>query len=136
MRVITLALALGGAAAGTCPGSLSGDSATASEVTLAGYTGNNAPGVSGAAMTVPIGSKSYLSTECKDGEYEPTRYDAWELLNKSLSFTVDMSAGAGCGCNFAIYLLSMAQNTNPGDDPGCGQDYYCGGSGRLIITGR
>ena len=48
-------------------------------------------------------------------------YGAWPLVGATLSFTVDISQ-AGCGCNVAAYLVSMAQSTQPGI---CGGDYYC-----------
>ena len=47
-------------------------------------------------------------------------YGAWPLVGATLSFTVDISQ-AGCGCNVAAYLVSMAQSTQPCI---CGGNYY------------
>ena len=58
---------------------------------------------------------------CSEGAYNHSEYAALQLLDKTLSFVVDLSA-AGCGCNAAFYLVSMAQNTQPGT---CDNDYYC-----------
>lgn len=52
---------------------------------------------------------------------DEVKYVAWELLDRTLAFTVDLSA-ASCGCNAAVYLVSMAQNAEPGT---CGGDRYC-----------
>ena len=80
--------------------------------------------VSGSSVKVPLSSRSYVSDACAPGEFAHESYAAWALLGKSLSFTLDMSAGAGCGCNFAVYLTAMHQNEDPGSE-GCGYDYYC-----------
>ena len=67
------------------------------------------------------GARAYLGTSCTEGAYNHSAYGAWPLLGKTMSFTVDLSA-AGCGCNAAMYLVSMNQNTQPGT---CDSDYYC-----------
>lgn len=54
--------------------------------------------------------------------YRQVPYAAWQLLGRSLSFTVDLSQ-AECGCNAAVYLVAMR---NPAARPGtCGGDFYC-----------
>ena len=64
--------------------------------------------------------RAYLSESCTDGQYDPSAYARFQLLDRALSWTVDLSA-ATCGCDATIYLVSMAQNDDPS---GCG-DYYC-----------
>lgn len=67
------------------------------------------------------GARAYLARSCTEGAYNHSAYAALALLGKTLSFTVDLSA-AGCGCNVAMYLVSMNQNSKPGT---CDSDYYC-----------
>jgi hypothetical protein len=82
-------------------------------------------------MDVLFNSRSYLLTEesgkCAsqsfgDGDYSCVDYKAGALYlaGKTLSFSIDLS-GAGCGCNAAIYLVSMPQNSNKSK---C-NDFYC-----------
>ena len=88
--------------------------------------------VAGAAMQLQLqprdpakvsrnSARVYLADSCTEGDYASTTYASPSLLGKTLSLTVDLSA-AQCGCNAAFYLVSMAQNTQPGT---CGGDYYC-----------
>uniref|UniRef100_A0A7S2E5V8 cellulose 1,4-beta-cellobiosidase (non-reducing end) n=1 Tax=Haptolina brevifila TaxID=156173 RepID=A0A7S2E5V8_9EUKA len=67
------------------------------------------------------GARAYLADTCDEGRYDHSAYAAWDLLGRSLSFTVDLSS-ADCGCVAAFYLVGMNQNTNPGY---CNGDYYC-----------
>jgi hypothetical protein len=68
------------------------------------------------------GARVYVAELCKEGDYHATRFSALELLGRTLSVTVNLSA-ASCGCNAAFYTVSMAQNTaSPGQ---CDGDYYC-----------
>ena len=52
---------------------------------------------------------------------DEVEYVAWNLLGRTLAFTIDLSQAA-CGCNAAVYLVSMAHNKEPGN---CGGDFYC-----------
>ena len=60
----------------------------------------------------------YLATRCS---LSPSAYVAWSLPGYTLQFDLDLD-GAGCGCNVAPYLVSMAQNNQPGS---CSGDHYC-----------
>lgn len=75
-------------------------------------------------------SRSYALTElstCDEqftdvADYSCVDYKkgAVYLAGKTLSYEVDLS-GTGCGCNAALYLVSMPQNP----DPTSCRDYYC-----------
>lgn len=82
----------------------------------------------------PNGERLYLGTSCDVNGDKP-----WDnLLNvkplgKILSYTVDLSS-AGCNCNAALYLVSMAQQrafkskkaTCKGDPTYCDANSVCG----------
>ena len=70
-------------------------------------------------VTALLGGRTYWGTTCST-EFDPSTYVALPLLDRTLSYTVDLSGG-GCGCNAALYLVSMAQN----DDASTCGDYYC-----------
>lgn len=127
-RSIVLALSATQAAADgaieTCPGAID----------IAGY-GNasivaaewNTPSVSAAPVHAWGGSvvpemwgRAYLADDCTSGEFNHTEYLALPLLGRRLTYTTDLSQ-AGCGCNGALYLVSMQQNPK---ESGC-FDYYC-----------
>eukprot|EP00445_Apocalathium_hangoei_P009375 CAMPEP_0203868820 /NCGR_PEP_ID=MMETSP0359-20131031/17342_1 /ASSEMBLY_ACC=CAM_ASM_000338 /TAXON_ID=268821 /ORGANISM="Scrippsiella Hangoei, Strain SHTV-5" /LENGTH=1214 /DNA_ID=CAMNT_0050787323 /DNA_START=57 /DNA_END=3701 /DNA_ORIENTATION=- len=77
--------------------------------------------VVGKGELVPhMGSRAYFANTCTAGLYDHKQYLALNLLGKTLRFMVDLS-GAGCGCNAALYLVSMQQN----DKPSTCNDYYC-----------
>jgi len=64
--------------------------------------------------------RAYLADQCVNGTYSNTDYSAFPLLGKRFVYTTDVSQ-AGCGCNAALYLVSMTQNS---EVSGC-EDYYC-----------
>ncbi len=63
---------------------------------------------------------------CTEGAYSPTNYMAVDFIGKTLSWDVNISASR-CGCNAALYLVNMRQNSEPGEcaAPGEGADHYC-----------
>jgi len=71
-------------------------------------------------VTTFLGSRSYFGAYCNAGAYDNKQYLALDLRGKTFVYTTDVSS-AGCGCNAAFYLTSMAQNEDPSD---CG-DHYC-----------
>jgi len=111
-------------AARSCPG----------EVPVLGYGPQdmsnaywNVPGELAGPVEVVNGSivaymkgRTYFSSECFGDSFNPQLYSAINFLGKRFSWTMDLS-GAGCGCNAALYLTSLHQNT---EISGC-DDYYC-----------
>jgi len=77
--------------------------------------------VSGSEVVAPMGSRTYFADRCTAGNYSNEQYLSLNLLGKTMRYTVDLS-GAGCGCNAALYMVSMRQNQQMGE---CGNDYYC-----------
>lgn len=67
-----------------------------------------------------MNTRAYFSEVCSDGVYHNNFYMAMPLLGKMLRYTIDLS-GAGCGCNAALYLVSMRQNAQAS----LCNDYYC-----------
>mmetsp|Transcript_136842 Transcript_136842/g.266170 ORF Transcript_136842/g.266170 Transcript_136842/m.266170 type:complete len:772 (+) Transcript_136842:48-2363(+) len=124
LRVLLLpSLTLPLARAATCPGNiqLGGHGAVSMIPTGWGDPNAAALGVSGSAeLTASMGSRAYFAEQCNAGTYSNEDYLALNLLGKTLRYTTDLS-GAGCGCNAAMYLTSLKQNTNPSE---C-HDYYC-----------
>lgn len=76
--------------------------------------------VSGSDLTVAMKGRGYFADTCDAGVYANNNYLALQLLGRRMRYSVDLS-GVGCGCNAAMYLVSMKQNT----DPCSGGDYYC-----------
>ena len=67
-----------------------------------------------------LGSRAYFADSCTAGTYDRSQYLKLNLLGHKMRYRVDLS-GAGCGCNAALYLVSMRQNEQ---ESTCG-DYYC-----------
>jgi len=109
----------------TCPGTMFVKGQGTIALTNAG---NNLPGEAvGATQLVDadtviafMNARTYFAEECDEGIYSNTRYTAMQLLGRTLKYTTDVSQ-AGCGCNAAFYLVSMAQNSLVSS---C-NDYYC-----------
>jgi len=76
--------------------------------------------LAGNIVVAPLKSRSYFSDTCNEGSYWHEQYRGMSLLGKTLRYTTDLQ-GAGCGCNAALYLISLKQNSNPSS---C-KDYYC-----------
>ena len=83
-------------------------------------------------LVVPFDTRTYLLTaydgQCAGRTFGTPAYDCVDyeqgaifLGGKTLSFDIDLR-GIGCGCNAALYLVSMPQN---GDTGLCAGDGYC-----------
>lgn len=74
----------------------------------------------GSEVVAPMMARTYFANVCSANQYDRNNYVALNLLGKSFKYTTDIS-GAGCGCNAALYLTNMRQNTKPSEL----NDYYC-----------
>lgn len=130
MRTFSLAMvsAWAGARGSMCPGAFDFFGYGQVSLTNSGYA-DGAQGGAGqimydvadnGAVALRLNDRSYFGDVCNSGAYSPKSYSAVKLLGKRMKYTTDM-AGAGCGCNVAMYLVSMAQNPKIST---CG-DYYC-----------
>jgi len=105
----------------TCPGKIA-VAGRDSAVTLVNTFNTSVVEVlKGDAVISHMGARSYWGEWCNEGTWQPNQYVALKPLGKTLRFNVDVS-GTTCGCNAALYLAAMPQNTKKGT---CGGDYYC-----------
>jgi len=111
----------------TCPGKFNFDGAGILELLPTGWHDEKAGGSSQAVevdkdgkQIIQMDGRAYFAETCTAGDYSNEHYQALNLLGKRMRYTTDIS-GAGCGCNAAMYLVSMRQNT---DESEC-RDYYC-----------
>jgi len=116
--------ALGDAQVEQCPGTVNVAGAgtlsvVATQVNLPGLPAGPVRNVGGNILPEMWG-RAYFAKSCTPGTYNSSDYEAWQLLGKKLTYTTEVSQ-AGCGCNAAMYLVSMRQNS---EVSGCG-DYYC-----------
>lgn len=124
-QVATVAAAIVVAEAQQCPGSISMPGYTGGDVYIV-PTGWGDPTAAltevlpGGELRSHMEARAYFASSCTAGTYDNTEYLALNLLGKTLQYTTDLS-GAGCGCNAALYLVSMQQNSDPST---CG-DFYC-----------
>jgi len=101
-----------------------GSSSETSYVALSGGTSWQGASASGNTITIKHNARAYLAADCV-GSFQYNMYQRFYFLDKTLSFTVDLSQ-AGCGCNAALYLVSMpAYNSQNQPDPTKCGDYYC-----------
>jgi hypothetical protein len=111
----------------TCPGKFKFEGAGTLELVPTGWHDEKAGGNSQAVEVdkdgkhiIKMDGRAYFAETCTAGNYNNEQYQALNLLGKTMRYTTDFS-GAGCGCNAAMYLVSMRQNTRPSE---C-YDYYC-----------
>lgn len=108
-----------------CPGvvNVSGGLGTvhivATQINMLNFSAGPVKNVGGNVIPEMWG-RAYFAQECTNGKYNNSDYLALPLLGKKLTYTTELSQ-AGCGCNAALYLVSMQQNTEVSD---C-MDYYC-----------
>jgi hypothetical protein len=108
----------------TCPGTVGiaglGQAALINTKPEAGDTAAQQIEVQGDTLIAHMKGRAYFGDTCAENAYDNNNYKGFVLLGNTLRYTMDLS-GAGCGCNAAVYLVSMKQNT---DVSTCG-DYYC-----------
>jgi hypothetical protein len=74
---------------------------------------------------LPHSGRAYLGTKNECGHFSPDMYYAPNLLGGSIEYDFDLSQ-AGCGCNAALYLISMPGYDKEGNAlPSTGKDFYC-----------
>jgi hypothetical protein len=95
----------------------------------------NTSSINGSAVKLHHGGyRLYLTETCSEA-FAPDSFVYLSLLGKTLSYSVDLSH-VSCGCNAAIYLVSMPGYVNATGPPDSGTrgDYYCdantGGAGQ------
>jgi len=86
--------------------------------------GGSKVAVSGNQIALSYSSGAGFARVCQD-HWTPDIFKVYHLLDKTISFTADVST-VGCGCNAAFYLTSSpAYNQSQLPDPGQCGDYYC-----------
>jgi len=111
---------------GIIAGQLNWEQNGATGITYVAQSGGTNGGIStsGSSLKLNHNSRAYLAANCSTS-FVPNLYQELQLLDKTLSFTVDLSQ-AGCGCNAAFYTVEMpAYNQNQQPDPTRCGDYYC-----------
>ena len=83
------------------------------------------PVASATGFSLPHSGRAYLATKNECGRFSPDMYYAPNLLGGSIEYDFDLSQ-ASCGCNAALYLISMPGYNKDGNAlPSTGKDYYC-----------
>jgi hypothetical protein len=113
--------------AGTLPVTING---VTSPWTVVAQGAAKGVAIAGGRMTMLHDYRGYLlDLSSGDGcpqDWDPALYARrLQLLGTQLNYTVDLST-SGCGCNTALYLVSMpGHNSSQQPAPGQGGDYYC-----------
>lgn len=127
--VAALASTWAGAHGSMCPGSFDFSGYGQVSLTNTGYANGGTEGArgkiaydtaAGGAVALHLNDRSYFGDVCDGQGYAQQHFSAVRLLGKRMRYTTELS-GADCGCNVAMYLVSMHQNFRPSK---CG-DYYC-----------
>jgi len=80
--------------------------------------------VAGSTLQLKYDYGAMYTSKCQSN-FDPTVFQRFYVLNKTLSFTADVST-ISCGCNAAFYFVLMpAYNQNQQPDPTKCGDYYC-----------
>jgi hypothetical protein len=103
---------------------LSDPSGTPSYIIQSGGTLNGSMTTTDNRLIIPHNFRSYLVNQCAPS-FSAEIFKSFKLLDGSIRFTVDVSE-VGCGCNAAVYLVTMpGYNVNQSAEAtDCG-DYYC-----------
>jgi len=106
---------------GSCLGQIQVDGEGATYI----MTGNPAGvSVSGSSLQLKYDNGALYTAKCQ-ANFDPTVFRRFYVLNRTLSFTADVSS-ISCGCNAAFYFVLMpAYNQNQQPDPTKCGDYYC-----------
>jgi len=68
-------------------------------------------------FALPHSGRTYLGTKNGNGSFTPDMFYSPNLLGGSIEWDMDLSQ-AGCGCNAALYLISMPGHKSDGSpDP-------------------
>eukprot|EP00056_Hartaetosiga_gracilis_P015884 m.242481 g.242481 ORF g.242481 m.242481 type:complete len:307 (+) comp34102_c0_seq1:18-938(+) len=90
---------------------------------LSPFDDGNKPNITegGRKVNVRFGERFYIMLNAFHPHSSPNSSDflQFDLVGKTLNVTVDLN-GASCGCNAAMYLVSM-----PSSKPGANSDWYC-----------
>jgi hypothetical protein len=82
----------------------------------------------GSTVSIAYNDRAYLVSDCAmpGGTFAPSLYaKRLPMLGQAWSFTMDVST-ASCGCNAALYAVSMPGVAADGSpSPSSGGDYYC-----------
>eukprot|EP01121_Diplochlamys_sp_Union-15-3_P016329 TRINITY_DN5538_c0_g1_i1.p1 TRINITY_DN5538_c0_g1~~TRINITY_DN5538_c0_g1_i1.p1 ORF type:complete len:297 (-),score=37.42 TRINITY_DN5538_c0_g1_i1:23-913(-) len=109
---------------GIMAGTLTINGTATTNIAQSGGTAYGGITVSGSDLTLKHNTRAYFAQTC-DSSFQPNTFQPIYLLDRTLSYTVNLNQ-VGCGCNAALYLVSMpAYNAQQQPDPTECKDYYC-----------